>query len=51
VDTELLYAIAQVAVAFAGFSGIAVVLRRSEPGGLSPHARRTLGYLGGEDAE
>ena len=44
-DTELLYAIAQVAVAFAGFSGIAVVLRRSEPGGLSPHARRTLWYL------
>lgn len=44
-DTELLYAIAQVAVAFAGFSGIAVVLRRSAPGGLSPHARRTLWYL------
>jgi hypothetical protein len=44
-DSELLFAIAQVAVAFAGFSGIAVVLRRSAPGGLSPHARRTLWYL------
>jgi hypothetical protein len=44
-DTDLLYAIAEVAVAFAGFSGIAVVLRRSAPGGLSPHARRTLWYL------
>jgi hypothetical protein len=44
-DTDLLYTIAEVAVAFAGFSGIAVVLRRSAPGGLSPHARRTLWYL------
>jgi len=44
-DTDLLYAIAEVAVAFAGFSGIAVVLRRSAPGGLSPHAQRTLWYL------
>jgi hypothetical protein len=44
-ETDLLYAIAEVAVAFAGFSGIAVVLRRSAPGGLSPHARRTLWYL------
>jgi hypothetical protein len=44
-DTDLLYTIAEVAVAFAGFSGIAVVLRRSEPGGLSPHAQRTLWYL------
>jgi hypothetical protein len=44
-DTDLLYTLAEVAVAFAGFSGIAVVLRRSAPGGLSPHARRTLWYL------
>lgn len=44
-DEELLYAIAQIAVAVAGFSAIAVVLRRSAPGGLSPHARRTLWYL------
>jgi hypothetical protein len=44
-DTDLLYTIAEVAVAFAGFSGIAVALRRSAPGGLSPHATRTLWYL------
>ena len=44
-DTDLLYTIAEVAVAFAGFSGIAVALRRTAPGGLSPHARRTLWYL------
>jgi hypothetical protein len=44
-DTDLLYTISEIAVAFAGFSGIAVVLRRSAPGGLSPHARRTLWYL------
>ncbi len=44
-DTDLLYTLAEVAVAFAGFSAIAVVLRRSTPGGLSPHAQRTLWYL------
>ena len=44
-DSELLFTIAEVAVAFAGFSGIAVALRRSSPNGLSPHARRSLWYL------
>lgn len=44
-DTDLLYTIAEIAVAFAGFSAIAVVLRRSAPGGLPPHAQRTLWYL------
>jgi hypothetical protein len=45
VDADLLYTIAEIAVAFAGFSGIAVVLRRSATGHLPPHARRTLWYL------
>ena len=44
-DADLLYTIAEIAVAFAGFSGIAVVLRRSATGHLAPHARRTLWYL------
>jgi hypothetical protein len=44
-DADLLFTIAEIAVAFAGFSGIAVVLRRSATGHLPPHARRTLWYL------
>jgi hypothetical protein len=44
-DTDFFYALAEVAVALAGFSGIAVVLRQESPGSLPPFASRSLGLL------
>jgi hypothetical protein len=44
-DSDLFYALAEVAVALAGFSGIAVVLRQGSPGRPSPAVGRVLWLL------